>query len=65
MKNYQLNLKVDPKVTPVVQPMRRIPFHSQQRVLKTLQELVDLDVTERLTERSQWVNLLVTEVKKN
>lgn len=63
-KNYQLKLKIDPNVTPVIQPVRRIPFNRRQRIIEKLQELVDLDVIERVTEPAHWVNPLVTVEKR-
>lgn len=64
LKNYQLRLKIDPDITPVIQPVRRIPFNRRQRVIEKLQELVDLDVIERVTEPAHWVNPLVTVEKR-
>ncbi|XP_062844794.1 uncharacterized protein K02A2.6-like [Trichomycterus rosablanca] len=64
LKNYQLRLKIDPGVTPVIQAVRRIPFNRRQRVIEKLQELVDLDVIERVSEPAQWVNPLVTVEKR-
>lgn len=44
LKDYQVKLKIDPKVTPVAQPVLRIPFNRWQAVLQKLQELVDIDI---------------------
>ena len=45
--------------------MRRIPFNRRKHVFEKLQEQVDLDVIERVTEPSQWFNLLVEKKTKN
>ena len=60
LKNYQLKLNIDDSVTPVAQPIRRIPFSKREKVVKKLKELENLDVIEKVDGPTQWVNPLVT-----
>ena len=64
LKGYQLKLRVDETVAPVIQPVRRIPFSRRQKVVEKLQQLMDLDVIERVDSPSKWVNPLVVVEKK-
>ena len=36
LKNYQLQLHLDQSVTPVQQPVRRLPYHTRKRYPKKL-----------------------------
>ena len=47
LKDFQLNIPIDPHVKPVVQSMRRVPFSLRDKLEKKLDELVDLDVIEK------------------
>ena len=47
LKNYQLKLTTDERVTPVAQPIRRIPFSRREKVVQKLKELENLDVIEK------------------
>jgi len=40
-------------VTPVAQPIRRIPFSRREKVMRKLQELEDLDVVEKVDGSTQ------------
>ena len=44
LNDYQLKIHIDPEVTPVAQPQRRVPFHVRKDVEEKLQELQDLDI---------------------
>ena len=44
LKDYQLKIHVDPEVTPVAQPQRRVPFHVRKDMDKKIKELQDLDI---------------------
>ena len=48
LKNYQLKLNIDERVTPVAQPIRRIPFSRREKVGQKLKELEDLDIIENV-----------------
>ena len=65
LKNYQLELNIDESVTPVAQPIRRIPFSRRQKVEEKLRELEDMDVIEKVDGHAKWMNPLVTVEKPN
>ena len=65
LKDYQLKIHIDPEVTPVAQPQRRVPFHVRKDVEKKLQELQDLDIIEDVEGPTPWVSLLVAVPKSN
>lgn len=50
LKNYQLEFKINQEVTPVIQPIGRIPFNRWRCLIDKVQELDDPDVVERVTE---------------
>ena len=39
LKDFELQLHIDPKLTPVQQPIRRVPYHTQQKVEPQLDHL--------------------------
>ena len=59
LKIYQLKLNINDSVTPVAQPIRRIPFSRREKVVQKLKELENLDVIEKVNGPTQWVNPLV------
>ena len=59
LKSKQVTLYVDPKVKPVAQPLRRIPFNLQEKVEKKIQELLDCDIIEEVDGPTPWVNAVV------
>ena len=65
LKDYQLKIHIDPEVTPVAQPQRRVPFHVRKDVEKKLQELQDLDLIEDVEGPTPWVSPLVAVPKSN
>jgi hypothetical protein len=64
LKSFQLEIPIDPEVKPVIQPLRRIPFNLRDKVEKTLNELLDLDIIERVEEPSSWVSPVVCVPKR-
>ena len=64
LKNYKLKLHIDENVRPVAQH-RRTAFHRRAKVRDKLGELYNLDVIERVTGPTSWVNPLVTVEKPN
>lgn len=60
-----LDIKVNPHVTPVVQPYRRAPIHLEERLEKKLDELERMKIIERVNEPSRWVSALVPVLKAN
>ena len=65
LKDCQLKLHVDDSVVPVAQPIRRIPFSRRAKVNEKLEELLKLDVIEKVEGPSTWVNPLVAVEKPN
>ena len=65
LKNYQLELNIDESVTPVAQPIRRIPFSRREKIEEKLRELEDMDVMENVDGPTKWMNTLVTVEKPN
>ena len=65
LKDYQLKLHLDKSVTPVAQAVRRIPYSRRQKVVDKLDELERLDVIEKVSGPTTWVNPLVTVDKPN
>ena len=65
LKDYQLKIHVDPEVTPVAQPQRRVPFHVRTDVEKKLEELQMLDIIEDVEGPTPWVLPLVAVPKSN
>ena len=46
---YQLKLQIDPEVRPVAQKPRRIPYPLKEKVTRKINELLDLDITEKVS----------------
>ena len=65
LKGYQLKLHIDETVCPVAQPVRRIPFSRREKVTEKLDELMKLDVIEKVEGPTSWVNPLVVVEKPN
>ena len=53
------------KLEPVIQPIRRIPYHLREKLDRKLNELVDLDIIEPVDGPSQWISPVVLIPKKN
>ena len=65
LKDFQLNIPIDPCVKPVVQSMRRVPFSLRDKLEKKLNELVDLDVIEKAKGTNPWISPVVVVPKPN
>ena len=65
LKNCQIKIHTDPKVTPVAQPLRRMPFHMRNAVDHKLQRLADLDIVEDADNPTSWVSPRVAVPKPN
>ena len=65
LKNFQLRIPIDETVKPVIQPIRRIPYHLREKLDRKLNELVDLDIIEPVDGPSQWISPVVVIPKKN
>lgn len=59
LKNFQLKLPTDLGVTPVRQPLRRIPIAIRDRVEKELNSLLEMDIIEKVNGPSLWESPIV------
>ncbi|XP_055604370.1 uncharacterized protein K02A2.6-like [Uranotaenia lowii] len=65
MRNIELTLPVDRTVPPVIQPLRRCPIPLIKEVELKIDELLKLDIIEKVVEPTSWVSPLVPIVKEN
>ena len=65
LKDFQLKLHIDEKVTPVQQLFRRIPFHTREKLSKELERLKKLDIIEPVDGPTSWVNPVVVVSRAN
>ena len=65
LKDFEVKLHTNPKVKPVIQAQRRIPFHIRKKVETELERLEKDDIIERVEGATQWVSPLVITPKKN
>ena len=59
LKDFQLGIPIDESVKPIIQPVRRVPFHLRDKLGKKLDELEKSDIIEKVNEPSQWVSPVV------
>ncbi|XP_062609444.1 uncharacterized protein K02A2.6-like [Saccostrea cucullata] len=59
LKSFQLEIPIDPDDEPVIQPMRRIPYSLRDKLDRKLDELLDLDIIERVDKPCAWVSPVV------
>lgn len=64
IKNLQVELKFDPKVTPVQQPCRRLPIPLQDLVEEKIQDLLRQDIIEPAPLKITWASPLVVTPKE-
>lgn len=60
-----MDIQVNPHVTPVVQPYRRVPIHLEAKLEEKLDSLERRGIIERVNEPSRWVSALVPVIKAN
>lgn len=60
-----MKFHIDQDIHPVTQPVRRIPFSRRDKVNEKLEDLLKLDVIEKVEGPTSWVNLLVVVEKTN
>ena len=53
MKDFQLIVPIDPKVQPLAQPIRKVPYHLRDKLSTKLDEL------EKVSGPSSWVSPVV------
>ena len=59
LKDFQLKVPIDPEIPPVAQPIRRVPYHLRDKLSTKLDELVELDIIEKVSGPSSWVSPVV------
>lgn len=59
------HIQVDPAVTPVIHPPRKVPLALKDDIKKELERMETLGVIEKQTEPTDWVNSMVTVKKAN
>lgn len=65
LKNTQIRLHIDENVTPVQQPIRRIPWHTRQKVSEEVKRLQKLDIIEKHDGPTTWLNPVVVVPRKS
>ena len=56
LSDYQLKLHIDQHVTPVAQKPRRIPYPLKDKATRKINELLDLDIIEKVSGPTMWVS---------
>ena len=56
LKDYKFKLHVDPEVTLIAQKPRRVPFALQEKVTAKVEELIAMDIVERVDGPTSWVS---------
>lgn len=56
LKNFQVELHVDPEVPPVAVGYRRVPFHLRKFMEAEINQLLDKDIIERAEGPTPWVS---------
>lgn len=64
-KDFQLRIPIDPNVTLVMQPISRVPYGLRSTVEDNINELLELDVIEKVSGASAWVSPIVLVPKSN
>lgn len=65
LKNYQAKIHINPDVRPVAQNPRRIPFSLRSKVEAKVDELLRLDVIEKVNGPTPWVSPVCVVPKPN
>ena len=62
-KDYQLQFHIDKNVSPVEQPIRRLPYHTRKEVSEELKRFIANDCIEKVKGPSTWIkpNVVVPE----
>ena len=58
-------IKIDPNVTPVIHPPRRVPFALKPKLKAELQRMLDMSVMSKVETPTSWVNSMVCVEKRN
>ena len=64
LRVYELKLHIDESVKPVAQPVCRMPFGLREKVDKKLNQVLELNIIEEVSDRpSGWISPLVVVLK--
>ena len=58
-------IKIDPNVTPVIHPPRRVPFVLKPKLKAELQRMLEMGVISKVETPTSWVNSMVCVEKRN
>ena len=56
LKNFELQLRIDPTIVLVQQPVRRVPYHTKEKISTELSRLLKLDIIEKVDGQTTWLN---------
>ena len=56
LRDFQLKIPIDPEVQAIAQPIRRVPYHLRDKLSDKLDELVKLDIIEKVSGPSSRVS---------
>ena len=59
MNDYQVKIHVDSDIKPVAQHTRKVPFSLRKKGEKTLRELEQIDIIEKVQGPTPWVSPIV------
>lgn len=65
LKNVLIDIPIDDKIKPVVQPYRRIPIPLEEKVEKKIDDLLERDIIEEVRGSSRWISPIVPILKEN
>ena len=65
LKDYKLKIPIDSEVQPVIQPIRRVPYHLREKLGNKLDELESLDIIEKVNGPTEWLSPVVCVPKGN
>ena len=65
LKNFQVKIHIDPAVTPVIQPLRRLSYHTRAKVSEELDRLLKLDIIKPVEGPTPWENPVVVVPKSS
>ena len=63
--NVSYHIRIDPTKTPVIHPPRHVPITLRPKIQEELARMERLNVVEKVTEPTNWVNSMVTIIKPN
>ena len=65
LKDFELELHIDESKPPIAQKLRQVPHHLREKIEAALDELLDLDIIEKVEGPTEWVSPIVPVPKKN